>query len=182
MLGYYNKPAETAEVFDKDNWFHTGDIGKFEKGYLKITDRKKNMLKTSLGKNIYPTPIENTYLKSDYIEQVFLIGDQKEYVTAIIVPTEEFLSSQLEVTADFFEEDGWIEEEDLHKIVQAIQSGFSILPGFGHDFITGVTAGQVTLVNQFFLVAGVVIKRGLGQANATRDITQGRGPGSLKIK
>ena len=90
MLGYYNKPKETQEVFDKDGWFHTGDIGKFEKGYLKITDRKKNMLKTSLGKNIYPTPIENAYLKSDFIEQVFLLGDKREYVTAIIVPSETF--------------------------------------------------------------------------------------------
>jgi long-chain acyl-CoA synthetase len=91
MLGYYNKPKETEEVFDKNGWFHTGDIGRFEQGYLKITDRKKNMLKTSLGKNIYPTPIENAYLKSDYIEQLFLLGDQREFVTAIIVPSETFL-------------------------------------------------------------------------------------------
>ena len=72
--------------------------------------------------------------------------------------------------------------KDLHKIVQAIQPGLSILPGFGHDFITGVTAGQVAFVNQFLFVAGVVVQGCLGQANAARDITQGRGPGSLKIK
>jgi long-chain acyl-CoA synthetase len=91
MLGYYNNPKETALVMDEEGWFHTGDIGKFYKGYIKITDRYKNMLKTSLGKNIYPTPIENTYLQSDKIEQIFIIGDQREYVTAIIIPKEEKL-------------------------------------------------------------------------------------------
>lgn len=91
MKGYYNRPDETAIVMDNDGWFHTGDIGKFEKGYLKITDRYKNMLKTSLGKNIYPTPIENTYLQSEKIEQIFIIGDKREYVTAIVIPKEDQL-------------------------------------------------------------------------------------------
>lgn len=114
MLGYYNKPVETKEVFDQDGWFHTGDIGKFEKGYLKITDRKKNMLKTSLGKNIYPTPIENQYLQSSKIEQVFLIGDKLEYVTAIIVPSEEELVEVFDKKPSYFDEENiWIEEEEI---------------------------------------------------------------------
>lgn len=95
MLGYYNRPDETAIVMDNEGWFHTGDIGKFERGYLKITDRYKNMLKTSLGKNIYPTPIENTYLQSDKIEQIFIIGDKREYVTAIVIPKEDALKDFL---------------------------------------------------------------------------------------
>jgi len=109
MKGYYNRPDETAIVMDKDGWFHTGDIGKFEKGYLKITDRYKNMLKTSLGKNIYPTPIENTYLQSEKIEQIFIIGDKREYVTAIVIPKEDQLK-------DFYGLNGLLLNEDTDVI------------------------------------------------------------------
>jgi long-chain acyl-CoA synthetase len=95
MKGYYQNKAETDNVFDADGWFHTGDIGRFDKGYLKITDRLKNMLKTSLGKNIYPTQIENVYLKSNRIDQIFIIGDKREFLTAIIVPSEEAMREEL---------------------------------------------------------------------------------------
>jgi long-chain acyl-CoA synthetase len=95
MKGYWQNKAETDNVFDADGWFHTGDIGRFDRGYLKITDRLKNMLKTSLGKNIYPTQIENMYLKSARIDQIFLIGDKREYLTAIIVPSAEAVAEQL---------------------------------------------------------------------------------------
>ncbi len=95
MQGYWQNKAETDNVFDADGWFHTGDIGRFDRGYLKITDRLKNMLKTSLGKNIYPTQIENVYLKSARIDQIFIIGDKREYLTAIIVPSAEAISEQL---------------------------------------------------------------------------------------
>ena len=119
MQGYYNKPEETKEVIDADGWFHTGDIGKFELGYLKITDRLKNMLKTSLGKNIFPTPIENTYLKSERIEQVFLIGDKREYVTAILVPTKEELMRAFSLQEDFFEAaDPFIQDEAMIRWVE----------------------------------------------------------------
>jgi long-chain acyl-CoA synthetase len=131
MKGYYNNPEETALVMDADGWFHTGDIGKFEKGYIKITDRYKNMLKTSLGKNIYPTPIENNYLQSDKIEQIFIIGDKKEYVTAIIVPKENHLSDFFGLNKDFFESEDdvimdekiktWI-EEDIKKLSQSLSN------------------------------------------------------------
>lgn len=131
MLGYYNNPEETALVMDKDGWFHTGDIGKFEKGYLKITDRYKNMLKTSLGKNIYPTPIENTYLQSEKIEQIFIIGDKKEYVTAIIIPKEDHLKDFFGLNKSFFESEedvimdekikSWI-EEDIKKLSQSLSN------------------------------------------------------------
>ncbi|RYE18694.1 MAG: long-chain fatty acid--CoA ligase, partial [Sphingobacteriaceae bacterium] len=91
MKGYWNKPEETRNVIDEDGWFHTGDIGRFYKGNLQITDRLKNMLVNSFGKNVYPTPVENTYLKSPKIEQIFLIGDKREYITAIIIPPKDTL-------------------------------------------------------------------------------------------
>ncbi|WP_413668555.1 long-chain fatty acid--CoA ligase [Mucilaginibacter sp. Mucisp86] len=103
MKGYWNKPEETATVIDSHGWFHTGDIGRFFRGNLQITDRLKNMLVNAYGKNIYPTPVENTYLKSPKIEQVFLVGDKREYIAAIIVPARETLQETFNLQNEFFE-------------------------------------------------------------------------------
>jgi len=114
MKGYWNKPEETATVIDKDNWFHTGDIGRYFRGNLQITDRLKNMLVNAYGKNIYPTPVENTYLKSPKIEQLFLIGDKREYITAIVVPAKETLQEEFKLDNEFFEKpDVFITEKNI---------------------------------------------------------------------
>jgi len=114
MKGYWNKPEETANVIDDEGWFHTGDIGRFFKGNLQITDRLKNMLVNAYGKNIYPTPVENTYLKSSRIEQVFLIGDKREYVTAIIVPAKEIMQEAFNLTEEFFKRpELFIEDKEI---------------------------------------------------------------------
>jgi len=105
MKGYWNKPEETNHVIDGQGWFHTGDIGRFYKGNLMITDRLKNMLVNAFGKNIYPTPVENTYLKSKRIEQIFLVGDRREYIAAIIVPNQELLKETFQLKNSFFEKD-----------------------------------------------------------------------------
>ncbi|MVN89532.1 AMP-dependent synthetase/ligase [Mucilaginibacter aquatilis] len=102
MKGYWNKAEETSLAIDKDGWFHSGDIGRFYKGYLQITDRLKNMLVNAYGKNIYPTPVENAYLKSLKIEQIFLVGDRREYVTAIIIPPKELLQETFNLSEDWF--------------------------------------------------------------------------------
>ncbi len=91
MQGYYRNKKETESVM-KDGWFHTGDIGVFDaQGFLIITDRKKNLFKTSGGKYVAPTPIENMFMASKYIEQFVLIGDRRMFVTALIVPDFEAL-------------------------------------------------------------------------------------------
>jgi long-chain acyl-CoA synthetase len=114
MKGYWRKPEETAAVIDSEGWFHTGDIGRFYKGNLQITDRLKNMLVNAYGKNIYPTPVENTYLKSPKIEHVFLLGDKREYITAILVPGRELLQETFKLDNDFFEKpDVFIEEPEI---------------------------------------------------------------------
>jgi long-chain acyl-CoA synthetase len=88
MMGYYNKPELTAEVIDEEGWFHTGDIGIFEEGkYLKITDRKKEIFKTSGGKYIAPQVIENKLKESIFIEQVMVIGENQKFASALIVPS-----------------------------------------------------------------------------------------------
>ena len=92
MLGYYNRPDATAEAIDADGWFHTGDIGILEEGrFLKITDRKKEIFKTSGGKYIAPVMIENKLKESPFIEQVMVIGENQKYASAFIVPAFAFL-------------------------------------------------------------------------------------------
>ena len=87
MMGYYKRPDLTAEVIT-DGWFHTGDIGVIANGrYLKITDRKKEMFKTSGGKYVAPLPIENKLKESVYVEQVMVVGAEQKFVGALIVPS-----------------------------------------------------------------------------------------------
>ena len=86
MMGYYKRPELTAETL-VDGWLHTGDIGIFEDGkYLKITDRKKELFKTSGGKYVAPQPIENKMKESEFIEQMMIVGAEQKFVGAFIVP------------------------------------------------------------------------------------------------
>ncbi|MCF6271472.1 MAG: long-chain fatty acid--CoA ligase [Melioribacteraceae bacterium] len=91
MQGYYKNKEETEKTI-KNGWLHTGDIGVFDaEGFLVITDRKKSLFKTSGGKYIAPTPIENLFLGSKYIDQFIIIGDRRMFITALIVPDFEAL-------------------------------------------------------------------------------------------
>ena len=85
MAGYYKEAALTAETL-RDGWLHTGDIGVIEQGYLRITDRKKEMFKTSNGKYIAPQVIENKLKESSFIDQVMVVGDGQKFAAALIVP------------------------------------------------------------------------------------------------
>jgi long-chain acyl-CoA synthetase len=92
MRGYFKKEDETKEVIDAEGWFHTGDIGFFDEDEcLTITDRKKNILVTSGGKNIAPQPIENKLVTCKFIEQAMVVGDKRKFCTAVIVPAFETL-------------------------------------------------------------------------------------------
>ncbi|MCS6823551.1 MAG: long-chain fatty acid--CoA ligase [Cytophagaceae bacterium] len=94
MKGYYKRPDLTEQVIDKDGWLHTGDIGEFVEGkYLKITDRKKEMFKTSGGKYIAPQVIENKFKESRFIEQIMVVGEGQKFPGALIVPAFDFLKS-----------------------------------------------------------------------------------------
>ena len=94
MRGYYNKPAETAAVFTADGWFRTGDIGKIDAdGFLSITDRKKELFKTSGGKYIAPQPLEQLIKGSRFVNQVVLIGNGRRFPAALIVPNWEQIES-----------------------------------------------------------------------------------------
>jgi long-chain acyl-CoA synthetase len=92
MKGYYRNPQATAEALGPGGWFHTGDIGHLDRdGFLHITDRKKDLIKTSGGKFVAPQPIENELRTTRYISEVTVVGDGRKYVVALIVPNFENL-------------------------------------------------------------------------------------------
>ena len=87
MQGYYLKPAETREVLPGDGWLRTGDIGYLdEDGYLYVTDRKKDLIKTAAGKFVAPQPIENCLKTSPFILNAVVVGDKRKFITALVVP------------------------------------------------------------------------------------------------
>jgi long-chain acyl-CoA synthetase len=102
MVGYYNNSEATKEAIDADGWLHTGDIGTLDAdGFLAITDRKKEILVMSNGKNVAPAPIENLLITSPYIAQAVLIGDNRNFISALIAPNFETLGR-------------WVKEHDVH--------------------------------------------------------------------
>lgn len=130
MQGYYKKPAETAKVFTHDGWFRTGDAGEFIDGRIVLTERIKDLFKTSNGKYIAPQAIESRLGGDKYIDQVAVIGDQRKYVTAIIVPAYEALAEyarKMQIQYRSFEE--LVRNKDIIKLIEEriaeLQQGFA---------------------------------------------------------
>lgn len=95
MKGYYNNPEKTEKVFNEDGWFMTGDVGKLEDNYLYITDRKKSVFKLSTGKYVAPQTVENLLSESGFIDQAMVIGYQRKFCSALIVPDYENVKKRL---------------------------------------------------------------------------------------
>ena len=112
MLGYWNKKEETKNVI-KDGWLHTGDIGEIDAqdGYLKITDRKKDIIVSTGGDNISPAKIENMITNATEIDQCMVYGDKKNYLVALIVPNKEFLK----------------DKETINKIIEIINKKLTLV-------------------------------------------------------
>jgi long-chain acyl-CoA synthetase len=126
MMGYYKRPDLTAEAIT-DGWFHTGDIGVFtEGGFLKITDRKKELFKTSGGKYVAPLAIESKLKESPFIEQIMVVGPERKFVGALIVPAFQHLKGwckQHGVTADSNEQ--IIGDKKVHAFYQEIVESYN---------------------------------------------------------
>ena len=87
MRGYYNKPEATRAVLEPDGWLHTGDIGTLDaEGYLTITDRKKDLILTSVGRSVAPQPIENELKRHPLVAEAILLGDRRKFIAALLVP------------------------------------------------------------------------------------------------
>ena len=140
MLGYFKAPELTSEVMTNE-WFHTGDIGIFEDGFLKITDRKKQIFKTSGGKYVAPGPIENTMKASQFIEQIMVFGEGEKHASALIVPAFEHIRT-------------WAQNQGLNcssnddicsnkEVIEAISSD---VKGYNENF------GQTEQIKKFELV------------------------------
>ena len=93
MIGYWNQPEETKKII-RDGWLYTGDIGEFKNGYLKITDRKKDIIVNAGGDNISPLKVENLMTNQYEIEQCLVYGDGKNYLVALVVPSDEFINEE----------------------------------------------------------------------------------------
>ena len=128
MLGYWNKKEETANVI-KDGWLHTGDIGAIdpEDGYLKITDRKKDIIVSAGGDNISPAKIENMITNEPEIEQCIVFGDKKSYLVALIVPNKNFLKEKIDIIIKNINNKLTLVEKI--KKIQLIDENFSIENG-----------------------------------------------------
>lgn len=118
MSGYYKDPDATREAL-QDGWFKTGDIGHLEGRYLFITDRKKEIIITSGGKNIAPQPIENLLKRDKYISQAFVYGDRRPYLTAVLVPTiERLLEFALEQNINYNDLDDLVVHEPVRRLYE----------------------------------------------------------------
>lgn len=112
MKGYFNNDAATAEVIDAEGWFHTGDIGLIDAdGFVKITDRKKNIIVLSNGKNVAPQPIESVLVQSPFISQIMVIGSERKNLAALIVPNFDALKA--------WASENSIETDDLSAMLEA---------------------------------------------------------------
>lgn len=127
FIGYLNKPEENEAAFTEDGWFKTGDLAEQDAdGYFRIVDRKKAIICLATGKNVAPYKIESLYATSIFIEQIFIIGDEKTYISALIVPNFDYF-------IEFFDREGIA--YDKSKLVFGEDNGARICMEVGEDFI-----------------------------------------------
>ncbi|MDX1429667.1 MAG: long-chain fatty acid--CoA ligase, partial [Rhodothermales bacterium] len=119
MKGYWENKEATAEAIDANGWYHSGDVGRFENGYLRITDRIKHMIVSKGGKNIYPCPIEDRFKSVAWIDQIMVVGEGREFLTALVVPDVEAIRVYAkENTIEHSTTEGLVYDERVRKLFQ----------------------------------------------------------------
>jgi len=119
MKKYWRRPEETRAAFDPDGWYHTGDIGRFDDGYLMVTDRIKHMIVSRGGKNIYPGPIEDEFKTQRWFDQVVVIGEGRPFLTALVVPDFETLRMRArdhKIDEETLSDEALLEEPDVRNL------------------------------------------------------------------
>lgn len=148
MKGYLNDEAATREIIDAEGWLHTGDIGLInKKGNIQITDRKKSIFVSSGGKNIAPQPIENAISQSRFVDQLLLIGDKREYCTALIVPDFEYMKEFASSNGLSYPDTHTMLESDA--LLKAIQRD---IEGLQQDFAKFEKVRKFALLDKAFTV------------------------------
>jgi long-chain acyl-CoA synthetase len=126
MKKYWKRPEETRAAFDPEGWYHTGDVGRFDDGYLQITDRIKHMIVSAGGKNIYPGPIEDAFKTQAWIDQIMIVGEDRPFLTALVVPDFESLRMRARdqgVDESSYDNEELVELDDVRKLFdQAFRS------------------------------------------------------------
>lgn len=143
MKGYYKNEEATNKVLDADGWFYTGDVGEWVEGkFLQVNDRKDSLFKTSGGKYVAPLPIENMFKQSMFVEQIMVIGKDRKFVSALILPDFEELESWCkEKQIQFESKEAVIQKPEIHQKYQAIIDHYN------------KKLGHVQQIKQFKLVA-----------------------------
>jgi long-chain acyl-CoA synthetase len=144
MMGYYKDPELTASVIDEDGWFHTGDIGQFEpEGQLRITGRKKEIFKTSLGKYIAPELLENKIKESPFIDNIIVVGENQKFAAALIVPDFIHLKSWCAIKQIPYSTD-----EEMIAVPQVRQRILKVVDQFNKKFGSTEQIKKVELMNK----------------------------------
>ncbi|MGE5422139.1 MAG: AMP-dependent synthetase/ligase [Ignavibacteriales bacterium] len=141
---YLKKPEDTAASFTGDGWFRTGDLGEFDHGYLRIVDRKKNIIVLDTGKNVSPAYIELKFTNSPIIEQILVLGDNRKYITALVVPA---FDAALNI---FKEQEIQVDESklvhaEINSIMTCIEVGEDLIR---HSLIADLIEREIAMVNQ----------------------------------
>ena len=128
MREYWNRPEETRAAFDKNGWYHSGDVGRFEDGYLKITDRIKHMIVTEGGKNVYPGPIEETFKTKGWIDQIVVVGEGRSFLSALVVPDFDSLRMQARdrgIDESSYDDPELLELDEVQRIFQVAFTAYN---------------------------------------------------------
>lgn len=124
MPGYYNLPDATAEAIDDEGWFHTGDIGEIDAdGFLKITDRKKDLIVTAAGKNVAPQPVENRIKQSPFIDEAVMVGDRRPYSVLLVVPNKVKLEEWATAAGIDARGEALLQDERVRAKIEAVALG-----------------------------------------------------------